>query len=300
MVAPSRRSLCSLPWRLPLLGFQRPDLLSPMALGPARRPVSLPPLTPASWPRFLPSPKLPPPAASSPCSAFVPMAASPPRALSPWILPAWTPAEPPASRLVPRARSSCSTPARGAPFPASMAAIAVEFPGRRAPWWVSWPSSLSRSALASIRAHPGLIEVPASSTSLTQAVMCLWSLLFAFDSMAVVLISLAVELLRAHLCSASARCPVRRFCSLAMVTQPSHACSLPVLAPAPAFPLVAHGTDLSALPSLSSCVPCVFSLLGVLPRWWSSSSLMVPSSYSLAGGRAAHSWCPVRVHLLCY
>lgn len=27
MVAPSRRSLCPLPWRLPLLGFQRPDLL---------------------------------------------------------------------------------------------------------------------------------------------------------------------------------------------------------------------------------------------------------------------------------
>jgi hypothetical protein len=42
--------------------------------------------------------------------------------------------------------------------------------------------------------------------------------------------------------------------------------------------VLAHGVDLSVLPSLSSCALCVFSPLGVLPRWWPNSSLMVPSS----------------------
>jgi hypothetical protein len=41
---------------------------------------------------------------------------------------------------------------------------------------------------------------------------------------------------------------------------------------------LAHGVDLSVLPSLSSCAPCVFSSLSILPRWWPNISLMVPSS----------------------
>ncbi|KAL5651947.1 hypothetical protein ACJX0J_037405, partial [Zea mays] len=39
---------------------------------------------------------------------------------------------------------------------------------------------------------------------------------------------------------------------------------------------LAHGVDLSVLPSLSSCAPCVFSSLSILPRWWPNISLMVP------------------------
>ena len=41
---------------------------------------------------------------------------------------------------------------------------------------------------------------------------------------------------------------------------------------------LAHGVDLSVLSSLSSCAPCVFSPLSILPRWSLNISLMVPSS----------------------
>jgi hypothetical protein len=48
---------------------------------------------------------------------------------------------------------------------------------------------------------------------------------------------------------------------------------------APLLPwLLAQRAVSAPSPSFSSCVPCVFSPLEVLPRWWPSSSLMVSSS----------------------